>query len=274
MFGEDELKKMPTGIDIVGDIAVIKLPRGWEGEGHEVGERLLAKIKSVKGVFRQSAPASKGDRIRGLEWLAGKTETTTMYREHGCMFNVDIAKVYFSPRLSHERLRIAGLARRGEVAVNMFAGVGTFSIVLAKLGGASKVYSIDKNPDAFRYMKENVLLNRLEGVVVPILGDAKDASEGLKAVADRVLMPLPELAYEYLPYGLDFLKKKGWIHLYTHQRSSSRTAALVQAKEMMRGAIGGVVKVDSISARVVRSVGSRLFQVVCDAGVDKEEMGT
>jgi len=266
-FSEEELKKSLSRIDIIGDLAVVKLPRVWEGRGHEIGELLLSRMTRVKGIFRQTTAACRGEKVRGLEWLAGKEETTTIYKEHGCQFRLDIAKVYFSPRLSYERLRIAKLATSGEVIVNMFAGIGTFSIVIAKKRAGVRVYSIDKSKAAFDFMVENVALNGLNGVVVPIHGDAKEVAAGLRGMADRVLMPLPELVYEYLPYGVACLREEGWIHLYTHQEGTSRKQAVEEARRKIRNRIEEFTVVKEISGRPVRSVGRRTYQIAVDARI-------
>ena len=268
LYCKEELAKALKGIDIIGDLAVLKLPREWESKRHEIGELLLQRLVHIRGVFRQTAPVCPGSRVREVEWLAGKKETTTTYKEHGCTFDLDISKVYFSPRLSFERLRIAKLARSEEIVVNMFAGVGTFSIVMAKLSGVGRVYSIDNNEDAFGYMVENIKLNRQEGVVVPMLGDAGSKARELAGWADRVLMPLPELAYEYLPYGLGCLRGEGgFVHFYAHQRASSRKEAACAVKNAVKVEAEKHRVVKGVETRVVRSVGRGLYQVVADIEV-------
>lgn len=262
-----ELGEVLKGVDIIGDIAVVKLPRRLEGRGHEVGVLLLQRL-GVGAVYRQSSPAATGTKVRGLEWLAGRVGTETRHRESGCDFMVDISKVYFSPRLSYERMRVAKEVRGGEVVVNMFAGVGTFSIVIAKHSGAERVYSIDKSRDAFRYMVENVEVNKLGGRVVPLEGDARDVAQRLQGSADRVLMPLPELALEYLPVAISCLRGRGVVHLYLHQKGDSRVAALAQAEAVVaEGVSRAGAHLTSSVGRVVRSVGRYLFQVVLDIEV-------
>jgi tRNA (guanine37-N1)-methyltransferase len=75
-----------------------------------------------------------------------------------------VTKVYFSPRLSQERLRIAQKVRGGEVVIDMFAGVGPFSIQIAKKFNNVKVYAIDTNPVAIQFLKQNIALNKIENI--------------------------------------------------------------------------------------------------------------
>jgi len=202
--------------DIVGDIAVIRVPEAFESRGQIVAEAIMQMHKNVKTVLLQTGAVSGDLRLRQLRWVLGERKSKTVHKEFGCLFEVDLECCYFSPRLSFERRRVASLVRPSEIVVNMFAGVGCFSIVMAKHGDVGKVFSIDVNPSAFEFMLKNVRLNSVQSKVFPILGDAKSiVKEQLSRVADRVLMPLPEKAYEYLDYALMALKPRGgWVHYY------------------------------------------------------------
>jgi len=123
----------------------------------------------------------------------------------------------------------------GEVIVNMFAGIGTYSIIIAKnaLRKPSKIYSIDINPEAYKYAIENIRLNKVEDIVIPILGDAKDViMEKLTSIADRVLMPYPELALKYLEYAIIALKDSGGvIHAYDFIRYMKNEDPKIKMKQ-------------------------------------------
>jgi tRNA (guanine37-N1)-methyltransferase len=202
--------------------------------------------------------------------LSGERRTETIHREHGCVFKIDLEKCYFSPRLSYERLRIAELIEPQEVVVNMFAGVGCYSISIAKHSEPLKVYSIDVNPSAIQYLHENIRLNRVADVVIPIQGDSKEVIEQERRnVADRVLMPLPERAYEYLDYALLALKPtEGWIHYYAFEHAKKdedpvEKAEAKMSKKMRK--LGVSFKVEF--GRIVRPIGPRWYQVVLDIHV-------
>ncbi|MGC8850371.1 MAG: class I SAM-dependent methyltransferase, partial [Candidatus Bathyarchaeia archaeon] len=147
VLGVEHAKKLPKSMDVIGDIAILK-SSSEEPIGRELGEGLLREAPYLKVVLKQSSPVTGDFRIRSLEWLAGERRTITYHREYECIFKVDVAKVYFSPRLSNERRRVAEMAVEGENVLNMFAGVGCFSILIAKRLKEVKVYSIDLNPDA------------------------------------------------------------------------------------------------------------------------------
>lgn len=268
-LSEDEVSKFKSSLEIVGDIAILKIPEVLASKERIIGEAILKLNKNVKTVLKQESPVDGDFRVRGFKLVAGENKTETVYREHGCILKVDVSKAYFSPRLQFERLRIAKLVNVGEVVVNMFAGVGSFSIVIAKKSKPSKVYSIDINPIAIKYLKENIALNKVENIVIPILGDAKEViNSKLLNVADRVLMPLPAKAYEYLPEAIKTLKNfSGWIHYYdfTHAKKDENPKEKVAKKvEERLKSLGFPIKFSIQNSRIVRSVGPNWYQVVLD----------
>jgi len=170
--------------------------------------------------------------------------------------------------LSYEHMRIAKLVRPGEVIINMFAGVGAFSIIIAKHAHPKCVYSIDINPVAYELMRENVRLNRVEDKVIPICDDAAHAiiSRGLIHIADRVLMPLPSLALLYLPYAILSLRRSGgYIHTYLHVFTPRNKDAEDIAMEAVERSLDSLqIEYKILGARKVRSVGVRKLQIVVD----------
>jgi tRNA (guanine37-N1)-methyltransferase len=266
-LSREELALVYKSYDVIGDIAVVRVPESLLPLGPTIAEALMQQHKHVKSVWRQSSPVSGDFRLRELEWVAGKRKTETVYREHGCLFKVDIRECYFSPRLGFERMRITKLVKEDEVVVNMFAGVGSYSIIIARQAKPAKVYSIDINPVAMKYMRENLLLNKVVDRVIAIEGDAEKIVEGeLRNTADRVLMPLPEKAYEYLDTALLALKPDGgWVHYYDfeHAKKGENPAEKVKAK------ITEKLKRESVSfevsfGRTVRQTGPNWYQIALD----------
>jgi tRNA (guanine37-N1)-methyltransferase len=264
----EQLRKIYNSFDIIGDIAIIKLNEVQNAEA--VAKQIMAIHGNIKTVLTPVSRITGDFRVRELRLLAGENKTSTSHKESGCTFKLDVKKCYFSPRLSHEHLRIAKLVQSGETVVNMFAGVGCFSIIIAKTASQSKVYSIDVNPTAVQYMEENVKINQVYDRVIPILGDSKEIIQTqLQGVADRVLMPLPEKALEYLPYALSALKQTGgWIHYYDFQHAPGKENPVEKTKLKV------AEKLDSMGARyvfansrVMRSTGPNWYQTVLDIKV-------
>lgn len=265
-----ELKLISKSYDIIGDIAVIRLPESLKRGSKIVAEAIMQTHGRVKTVLRQAGPVSGDFRTRELEWVAGEMKTETVHKEHGCLFKVDLEKCYFSPRLSYERNRIAQKVQPGEVIVNMFAGVGSYSIVIAKHCEAEKIFSIDINPVAIQYMQKNIKLNKVEGKVIPVQGDAERViEERLQNVADRILMPLPEKAYEYLDYAVLALKSTGgWIHYYASEHAKKPEDPIEKVKTKVSEKLKKFnIDFEIPFQRIVRGVGPNWFQVVLDIKV-------
>lgn len=263
----EEASNIYYSYDIVGDIAIIRLTEKARKYSQIIAETIMKVHKNVRTVLAQTSPVHGDYRLRELEYIAGEKRTTTIHKESGCLFSVDVDKCYFSPRLFYERMRIAKLVKDGENIVNMFAGVGCFSFVIAKHSKAAKIYSIDINPIAIQYMKENVKLNRTFGRVVPIEGDAKEIIQKmLHNIADRVLMPLPEKAFEYLPYALLALKnREGWIHYYNFEHAGKTENAIEKAKVKVSKRLKDLgVKFEIPFGRIVRTTGPNWYQIVLD----------
>ena len=263
----DELVYVYNSYDIVGDIVIVRLTDKSRKRGQIIAKAIMSVHRNVKTVLAQTSPVHGDFRLRKMEYIAGENKTTTVHRESGCLFTVNVGECYFSPRLFYERMRIAKQVRTGEVVVNMFAGVGCFSIVIAKHSNAEEVYSIDINPAANQNMQENVRLNKAYGEVIPVLGDAKDVIEKrLCHVADRVLMSLPEKAFEYLPYALLALKKSGgWIHYYDFEHAKKNESPVEKVKLKVSEKLEGLrVAFEIPFGRVVRSTGPNWYQIVLD----------
>ncbi len=274
VLGEEIARHVWGRIEIIGDIAVIRVPFGMDPYVLKpLAEKILEELKYVRSVWAGLPGVSGQYRLRKHVYLAGERRSETIYKEHGCLFKLDITKVYVSPALNYEHIRIARLVREGEVVTNMFAGAGLFSIIIARHAKPRRVYSIDINPDAYRYMVENTRLNRVEDVVFPILGDAaKVIEEKLVNTSDRVLMPYPELALDYLVYAVKALKnQRGFIHVYLHVRSGRGEDPLGIGEDIVINKLKsiGVDKVVITGKRIVRTVSPRTYQVVLDVYVEK-----
>jgi len=256
------LAALPRSFDIVGDIAIIELPPELVEYGEIVAKALMTVHRNVRAVYSKGGAVEGEFRVRPLRHLGGERRTLTVHREHGCVFKVDISKVYFSPRLANERLRVANLVRHEEVVVDMFSGVGPFAIHIARRRKA-KVYAIDINPTAYSLLVENVRLNKVEELVEPIHGDAAQVvTTKLRGIADRVIMNHPSQAERFIPYACKALKDEGGvIHYYVFARD------LEEVKERFSRGVeaAGRRVLDITYEGYVREVAPRLWQVALDA---------
>jgi tRNA (guanine37-N1)-methyltransferase len=248
---------------VVGDIAIVRLAGFTPGEKRKVARALLEEVKHVRVVMEQEGGITGEYRLRKLRHLGGERRTMTVHRENGCAFRVDVAKCYFSPRLSTERLRIARLVKGKERVLNMFAGVGPYSIPIAKLAGA-RVTSCEVNEYAAKLHEENDRLNKVDRLVSVVHGDAADLPSTTRARFDRVLMPLPSEADRFLPTALELAKKGAMIHYYRHLLGESEEEAAEGLREELSGLLP---KRARYAVRRVRAVGPRWVEMAADIRV-------
>ncbi len=213
----DSLSKLPRSFDVVGDIAILELDSELAAFETRIAEAIMEVHPNVRAVFAKSGEVSGPERVRPLRHIAGENRTRTIHREQGCLFKVDLSKVFFSPRLSTEHQRVALLVDKGERVVDMFAGAGPFSILIAKRVGDVRVEAIDANPQAIELVRENARANKVESKVYAHLGDARNIiREELAQTATRVIMNHPSASKDFIRDACDALQPSGgFIHYYT-----------------------------------------------------------
>lgn len=248
--------------DVIGDIAVIEIPEEARAREKEIGRELLGLHKNLKTVLAKDSSISGEYRVRNVRLLAGEDKTETVHREHGCKFKVDISKVYFSPRLSHERERILAQVKDGEHILALFSGVAPFPIVIAKERDVL-AYSIELNPDGHRYALENVKLNKVEKKVIPVEGDVKEILKEKRFYgwADRIIMPLPKDAMNFLPFVVHSARKGCIIHIYGFAKKGEDKAL----GERILGLIKRQAKI--VYVRKVRTYSPETDQFVFDVRI-------
>jgi tRNA (guanine37-N1)-methyltransferase len=257
-----EIESLSSSFDVVGDIAVIKIPENLKPRSELIGEEILQRIKNVRTVLSQDSDVRGEFRTRELSFVCGEEKYETIYKESGLLFKVNLATAYFSPRLSTERLRIRSLVSDGEKIFNMFAGIGTFSLVIAKAKNC-EIYSVDKNPEAVKLAEESLKLNRrMNGIVRPVLSDASEFARSHEGEFDRVLMPLPERAAEFLPVAASSAKMGGIIHYYIHVREDEFYDENWIARHLVDLKLPKELNVSRW--KKVREVGPRFIQAVAD----------
>jgi tRNA (guanine37-N1)-methyltransferase len=256
----DRPERISSGIDVIGDIAIVRLAGFARAEKKRIADSLLAETKNVRVVLEQEGGIEGEFRLRKLTHLSGESRTLTLHRENGCSFKVDVARTYFSPRLSTERLRVAKQVRREERVLNMFAGVGPFSVLIAKLSGA-KVVSCELNHLAAELHRENVRTNKVEDLVKVVEGDAMALPQEVEGRFHRILMPHPSEADRFLPVALEMARKRGRVHYYRHLLGRDEG----EARAALRAELAPLLPRGSrYEARRVRNVGPRWIEMAAD----------
>ncbi|MEM0272745.1 MAG: methyltransferase [Thermoprotei archaeon] len=238
--------------DIIGDICIFK-------EGKR-GVRYTDEVRRLKSMYRflttfylKIGVLEGTERIPPLKLLDGPDKSITIHVENGLKFYVDVKKTYFNPRLATERRRISELVTSGEHVLDLFAGVGPFSITIAKYSKA-KVDAVDINPHSIALLKKNIELNRVVGLVKAYNSDAACFSP--KNRYDRVLMNLPFNSIVYLEKAISLCKRNAIIHLYLAQSIDKKDYTQDIVKKLSSlGKVGNITK-----TRVLEYAARRLIE--------------
>ena len=210
----EELSLVRRSFEIVGDVVIIEIPEEIYHLKDLIVAAILKKHKHVKTILRKTGEVEGIYRVAKYEIIYGE-KTETIVREHGCRFIVDPTKVYYSVKLSGERERIAKLVKDGERVLVMFAGVGPYAIVIARLANPAEVIGIEINPKAVEYFEKNIKLNKVEDKVKVYGGDVREILPKLRGKFDRILMPSPYLAENFISILKSKVREGGYVHYYT-----------------------------------------------------------
>ncbi|WP_321418227.1 class I SAM-dependent methyltransferase family protein [uncultured Methanomethylovorans sp.] len=241
--------------EVIGNIALLESD---EGDLETTAAALLKVQPHLHTVLSALSPVEGEFRTRRFTFVKGENTTQTVHREYSCKYAIDMEKAYFTPRLATERSRILEQVKDGEVIVDMFAGVGPFSILIAKGRPSCRVVAIDKNPEAVKFLRHNIELNAVSNVEA-VEGDAKEEAQRYIGVADHIIMNLPHTAQEFLGAAIVIAKPGTVIHYYDITPESDLYSTSLGHIESAASKAGFAVEL--IGTRIVRSYSPHQFNV-------------
>jgi Predicted methyltransferase len=271
-----EILGFPVAYEMVGDIAVIddKITEddstgasdisGALQDVSKIADAILTAHPSIQTVLLSTGPISGEFRTRPLKFIAGVNKTDTIHKEYGCKYKVDLQRAYFTPRLSSERHRILSQIKKDDVVIDMFAGVGPYSIMIAKNASPKCVIANDKNAEAVSLLLENIALNKAANMTA-LNEDALFLSEKYPKTGDHVIMNLPHNAFDFLDTAVAVCKPGGVIHYY----------AMTSEDDLFDGSIELIRKaaekqnreIEVIEKRNVRSYAPRQYNICLDVRI-------
>jgi len=208
-----------TSFDVIGGISVIEIKPEVEKFEKVIGECILTSHKQIHTICKRDGEHSGVFRRQKLKIIAGKRTKETIHKESGCQLKLHVQDCYFSVRSGTERLRVADLinkrfvkTKKKEKILVMFSGIAPFACVIGKKCSYESLLGIELNPVAHKYAAENIVLNKLQNTQV-VCADVREEVKKLDTY-DRIIMPLPKTAEEFLDSALAVAHKGTYIHLY------------------------------------------------------------
>jgi len=257
-LSKKELNLVPSSFDVIGNILIFSdFPKELIKKEKIIGKEILKNYNNIRSIFKKTKKYSGKFRTPKLKLLAGKNNKETICKENDVRLKLNAEKVYFSPRLSEERKRIFKKIKNGENILVMFSGIAPYPIVISKNTRAKEIYGIEINPTAHKYALENLKLNKAENKINLFLGDVKKILPKINKRFDRIIMPLPKGAENFLDLALDKINKNGTIHFYNFAEENKYDKIIkiinIECKKKKRKCkIINIVKCGQFSPRVFR----------------------
>lgn len=233
-LNKKDLEVLRTSMDVIGDIAILEIPKELEKKEKLIAKEVLRTNKSIKTVLKKGKHEGVF-RTQKLEHLAGEKTKEAVYKENNVTLKLDVEQVYFSPRLGNERKRVYKTVKKGEDVLVMFSGCSPYTCVIAKNTKAKHVTGVEINPEAHNYALQNVLANKLNNTSV-FLGDVRNIVPRLNKKYDKIIMPLPKSAADYLDVALKASKKGTIIHFYDFQKETETDKSVEKIKRACKTA--------------------------------------
>jgi len=271
----DEIDALNRSFEIIGDIGIIELGESLVSKKREIAQALVYIQNHVKVVLMKTGDVSGKFRVpeyevvyeskdRDFSWvpkgLRPSKATETVHREHGCRFKIDPTVAYFSSKLASERGRIRDMVKDSERILCLFAGVGPFAIVTARSKDV-KVTGVEINPRAVAFFRENIVLNKVTDKVEVVEGDVCNVLSEIDGDYDRIMMPAPKNAYDFLEATLKMTRCGTVVHLYCFlSEEEVGTAAQVISDRCRKAGY----KVEVLLVRKCGNIGPYHYRIVID----------
>ena len=221
---DEALYSVSDHFDVIGDIAVISIPQELSDYRQIIAQGITSHSRNIRTVLNKVTKVAGERRTAGYEILTGNT-TVTLHHEFGFAYRLDVSRVFFNTGLAYERMRVVNQVEYGERIFVPFCGVGPFAIpASAKM---AEVVAVEQNPDAFRWLEENISLNKVKKNITAIEGNAFNTCQLPHRQFDRIIIPAPYGMDEILDIFSPLVIQSGMIHLYTF-KTQNEIPALIE----------------------------------------------
>jgi tRNA wybutosine-synthesizing protein 2 len=265
-LSDELIKKLPNKWEKIGNVVTIVLPNDLVKYKELIGEK-YAEILNCKTVLNDIGGIIGELRNPNVEIIFGPKETETIHKENGICYKMDPQKVMFSSGNMDERIRMGNISNNSEVVVDLFAGIGYFTLPIAVYSKPEMVVACEKNPVSFDYLKDNITLNNVTDIVEPLKGDNREVAP--KFIADRVVMGYIEGTKAFLETAINCLKENiGTIHY--HDKIPEKNIPNNTLEELSRVANRFDRKVELIGYKLVKSFAPGIGHFVFDVRIGEK----
>ena len=258
---ENIISQIPLYWEILGDAIIIKLPEYLDSYKEVIGES-FAKALNKRSVYVERGVSGEY-RVPKMELVWGPGGPV-IHKENGVLYKLDPAKVMFSSGNIDERIRMSKISSKREVVVDMFAGIGYFTLQIAVHSKPRILYAAEKNPIAYSFLIENIRINRVEDIVIPLLGDNRNVLP--EGVADRVVMGYLHGTEKFLEKAFMILKPNGGFVHY-HDLVHNDLGIKEARDRVLRVAEHHGVEIAIMNSRYVKSYSPNIWHIVLDLRV-------
>jgi tRNA (guanine37-N1)-methyltransferase len=244
LIPEKKIDELIKSYDTIGDICILEIPKALEKFELTIGHSIKRAFPNIKVVAKKAGTRTETERVMPLKIITGEKRLHTIYKEHGVSMKIDLAKVYFSPRASTERLKLAQLVKRDEKVLVMFSGICPYPLIIAKFQPNCHIWAIELNPDAHKLAEENIRINRVGHIITAIQGDVRDVLPEIAERYDRIIMPFPEKNWEFLDLALKYASVNSMLHFIVFVQENELEKAKDRILEIAKGVNKKVVVKD------------------------------
>ena len=259
------LELMPNKWEKIGDVLIINLSSELIEYKDIIGEE-YADVLNCKSVLNDLEGITGELRTPNTELIYGEKDTKTVHNENKVRFKLDPQKVMFSSGNMSERIRMANISNKNETIIDLFAGIGYFSIPIAVHSKPKKIYAIEKNPISYCFLKENISLNHVTNIIKPINGDNRELAP--KNTADRVIMGYFGATIRFLPTAFKCLKNNSGI-IHFHDKYPDKDFPNIPGEEIRNEARKSNLSVEILNMIKIKSFAPGISHYVFDLKIDK-----
>jgi len=260
------IDKIPDKWEKVGEVGILKLNSKLEKYSEIIGKN-YAKILQCKTILNDVGGIEGILRKPKTKIIYGVSETVTIHKENNIRYKLDPQKIMFSSGNMDERIRMAKISNNSETVVDLFAGIGYFTLPIAVHSKPKKIYACELNPVAYEYLCDNITLNNVTNIVEPLKGDNRNVAP--KNVADRVILGYFGDTHKFLSTAFNCLKDcRGTIHY--HDKFPDKNVPHRPYENVKK-----IVKkynryVDLFDYKIVKSFAPGISHYVFDIGIEKK----